>query len=168
MANQLPDWGEVMRVAYLTPSISRQAGGLKDSIRHEALALEERGVGVTVHSVADSDSAEELRDWEPLEVTLSPLRGPTRFSYGPDLIRHLREARADVLSTHGLWRYLSIVSRRWHEETGKPYLVSPHGMLDPWALRNSWLRKRLAASLFENRHLEQASCLRALCEAEAD
>src|SRR3954470_23407209 len=120
MANQPPGRDEVMRVAYLTPSISRQAGGLKDSIRHEALALERRGIGVTVHSVADSDSAEELRDWEPLKVTLSPRRGPARFSYGPDLMRQLREASPDILSTHGLWRYMSIVARRWHSETGKP------------------------------------------------
>ena len=42
-----------MRVAYLTPSISRQAGGLKDSILHEALALAGRGIDVTVNSVTD-------------------------------------------------------------------------------------------------------------------
>jgi poly(glycerol-phosphate) alpha-glucosyltransferase len=40
-------------------------------------------------------------------------------------------------------------------------------MLEPWALRNEGLKKRFAALLYENRHLEGATCLRALCEAEA-
>jgi poly(glycerol-phosphate) alpha-glucosyltransferase len=156
-----------MRVAYLTPSISRQAGGLKDSVRHEALSLKARGVGVTIHSVEDSDAAAELVDWDPLEVSLSPLRGPGRFSYGPALADQIAGVGPDAVSTHGLWRYMSVVSRRWHAETGKPYIVSPHGMLDPWALQNSGLRKRAAALLFEDKHLRGASCLRALCESEA-
>jgi glycosyltransferase involved in cell wall biosynthesis len=45
--------------------------------------------------------------------------------------------------------------------------VSPHGMLDPWALENSRWKKRAAAALYENRHLRGAACLHALNEAEA-
>jgi poly(glycerol-phosphate) alpha-glucosyltransferase len=40
-------------------------------------------------------------------------------------------------------------------------------MLESWALRNATWKKRIAALLYENRHLHDASCLRALCEAEA-
>ena len=40
-------------------------------------------------------------------------------------------------------------------------------MLDEWALNHSKLKKRLAARLFENRHLKGASCLHALCPPEA-
>jgi poly(glycerol-phosphate) alpha-glucosyltransferase len=50
----------------------------------------------------------------------------------------------------------------------KPYLVSPHGMLDPWALAKSGLKKRIARLLYEDRHLRGAACIHALCTAEAD
>jgi poly(glycerol-phosphate) alpha-glucosyltransferase len=40
-------------------------------------------------------------------------------------------------------------------------------MLEPWALQNSGRKKQLAAWLFENRNLRSASCLHALCAAEA-
>jgi poly(glycerol-phosphate) alpha-glucosyltransferase len=40
-------------------------------------------------------------------------------------------------------------------------------MLEPWALQNAKLKKRIAALLYENRHLRRAACVRALCQAEA-
>jgi poly(glycerol-phosphate) alpha-glucosyltransferase len=40
-------------------------------------------------------------------------------------------------------------------------------MLESWALRNARWKKRIAALLYENQHLRQAACLRALSEAEA-
>ena len=41
-------------------------------------------------------------------------------------------------------------------------------MLEPWALRNAKLKKRIAALLYENEHLRRAACLRALSKAEAE
>jgi poly(glycerol-phosphate) alpha-glucosyltransferase len=76
-------------------------------------------------------------------------------------------ADLDVLSVHGLWKYCSVASRRWHQRTDRPYVVHPEGMLEPWALRNARWKKRIAALLYENRHLREAACLRALSEAEA-
>jgi poly(glycerol-phosphate) alpha-glucosyltransferase len=40
-------------------------------------------------------------------------------------------------------------------------------MLDEWAVKNSRWKKRLAGLLYENSHLQLASCLRALCQSEA-
>ena len=77
-------------------------------------------------------------------------------------------ADLDVLSVHGLWKYCSVGSQRWHRRTGRPYVVHPHGMLEPWALRNAMWKKRVAALLYENQHLHGAACLRALSEAEAE
>src|SRR5207245_2579441 len=76
-------------------------------------------------------------------------------------------ADLEILSTDGLWKYCSVASRRWHRRTGRPYIVHPEGMLDLWALRNAMWKKRIAALLYEDRHLRGAPCLRALCEAEA-
>jgi glycosyltransferase involved in cell wall biosynthesis len=157
-----------MKVGYITASISRQAGGLKDSVRWEAKALRDCGTDVEVFAAEDSDSASDLPGWEPLRVKLSIGVGPARFSYAPGLSQLLAEAELDVLASHGLWRYTSILTSKWHAQTHRPYIVSPHGMLDPWALQNSRVRKRAAALLFEDRHLSQASCIRALCAPEGE
>ncbi len=63
--------------------------------------------------------------------------------------------------------YPSVASLNWSRRARGPRLVSPQGMLDAWAIRNSRWKKRLAGWLYENRHLRGAACLHALCDAEA-
>src|SRR5438094_7691198 len=64
--------------------------------------------------------------------------------------------------------YMSAATLSWHRAHHRPYMISPHGMLDPWAMRNSWWKKRLARVLYEDQHVRKASCLRALCQSEAE
>ena len=40
-------------------------------------------------------------------------------------------------------------------------------MLDPWAVKNSRWKKRIAYFMYEGRHLRTTNCLRALCASEA-
>jgi poly(glycerol-phosphate) alpha-glucosyltransferase len=47
-------------------------------------------------------------------------------------------------------------------------MVSPHGMLDAWALGNSGWKKRLAAWAYEDANLRGAACLHALNTAEVE
>jgi len=84
----------------------------------------------------------------------------------PRLAGALRSEGLELLHTHGLWMYASIASMRWSGGR-KPYIISPHGMLDSWALRNSAWKKKLAGWAYENRHLRGAACLHALNDAEA-
>ena len=65
--------------------------------------------------------------------------------------------------------YPSLASLRWSRRgrERRSYVVSPHGMLDPWAVRNSRLKKRLVAWWFEDAHLAGAACLHALADSEA-
>ena len=49
----------------------------------------------------------------------------------------------------------------------RPYMVSAHGMLEPWALQQKRLKKVLYAQLIEHKVITGASCLHALTHAEA-
>src|SRR5690349_19998319 len=48
---------------------------------------------------------------------------------------------------------------RWRARTGRPTVISTQGMLEPWAIRNSALRKRVAGSLFEKANLRESAGL---------
>jgi glycosyltransferase involved in cell wall biosynthesis len=150
----------------LTASISRQAGGLFWAIPPLVRSLKVGGCAVTVLSIADTNCAEEAGYWADADLKVGELRGPRAFGYAPGLDKALDSAGLDVVHTHGLWMYPSVVASRWAARSRKPLIVSPHGMLDAWALRNAAWKKRAAGWLFENHHLRQASCLHALNEAE--
>ena len=157
-----------MKTAFLIDSMSRKAGGVQLSLQCLSRALVERGELGRVFSVKDEHSEADLAGWDPVPVSLSPSLGPRRFGYAPDMTRELEGFSPDLVEVHGLWTYTSRVSQRWHRKTGHPCFIHPHGMLDPWAVRHSGWKKTLVAHLFENRHLNEAGCLRALCRAEAD
>jgi glycosyltransferase involved in cell wall biosynthesis len=155
-----------MRVGFLVSSVSRKAGGLFQSVRGLAKAVASTSADVQVFGIRDEQSAVDLQEWQPLSVqTFSPrLRA---WGYSNQLVPAMLAADLDVLSVHGLWQFCSVGSHRWHRQTGHPYVVHPHGMLQPWAVQNAMWKKRVAALLYENQHLRQAACLRALSEAEA-
>jgi glycosyltransferase involved in cell wall biosynthesis len=158
-----------VKIALVLSSISRANGGISESVRRLGQTLAgPAGRTVGVFSLQDAFSAQDAPAWAPLQPRCFPVRGPRAWGYAPDLLPALAEFKADVSHVSGLWMYTSQANRQWSRQSGRPCVIAPHGMLDAWALRNSAWKKRLAARVFERAHLEQASCLHALCQAEAD
>lgn len=157
-----------MNVGVLTASISRLAGGLFESVRRSAQELQRSlPVEVRIFGLEDSFTRDDLKEWDTLSVQAFPVKGPKAFGYAPDLSAALRAASLDLLQVEGIWMYPSLACLAWAKATGMSYLVRPHGMLNPWAVRNSRWKKRLAGWFYENAHLHRAACLLALCESEA-
>ena len=158
-----------MNVTMISGSLSRNGGGVFFSMRglvHALRAVHE--MQVTVMGLADAFTDEDRPVWAPVDPQTAPVLGPGIFGYAPQLAELLASRAPDLVHSHGIWMYPSLVSKQWSARTGRPHVVSPHGMLDPWALRNSAWKKKIAAVLFEGRHLRRAACLHALCEAEVD
>ena len=139
------------------------------SVRQLSLAMNALpDVEVEVFGLEDEYVQEDLDSWDGVKTQVLRRWGPRIFGYAPKLRSVLRSAHLDVLHVHGIWMFPSWASRRWATETRKPYVISPHGMLDPWAVKHSGWKKRLAGWLYEDTHLRGAACIRALCEPEAE
>jgi glycosyltransferase involved in cell wall biosynthesis len=156
-----------MRIGFLTDSISRRAGGFFYSVRRLAQQLNLDAVTVKVFTLRDPDTERDRPAWTGVDVFAGKVLGPAAFGYCPELVGLLKQESPDLLHLHGLWMYPSVACWRWGSGNDRRYVVSPRGMLDPWALRNSAWKKRLAAWVYENANLRGAACLHALCEAEA-
>jgi poly(glycerol-phosphate) alpha-glucosyltransferase len=149
-------------------SVSRVNGGIFEAERRLQQTLaEEHRVSVEVLGLQDKFSLEDRRAWLPLSPKVFRIRGPAAFGYSAGLRRAVVSAKADAVYCAGLWKYHSLLSLQWARKTRKPLLVAPHGMLDDWAVKQSRGRKRLARLLYQDAQLETASCIRALCDAEA-
>ena len=84
----------------------------------------------------------------------------------PQRFRRLLET-AEGLHIHGLWEQSTFIAAHSARRQRVPYLISAHGMLEPWALRNKRLKKLVYSALIERANLQGASCLHALTHAEA-
>lgn len=158
-----------MKVAIVTASLSRRGGGVSAVV--EALSRNLSTTGdFTVRVFGLEDEAwltDDASMWRGAPATAFKVVGPTALGYAPDMLRELLRWGANVVHTHGIWMHPSRCVLQWHKKTGRPYVVSPHGMLDPWARRNSSIKKAVAGFLFEEAHCRKATAMHALCDAEA-
>jgi glycosyltransferase involved in cell wall biosynthesis len=84
------------------------------------------------------------------------------------LIKALGNACAefDIIHVHGLWNPVATFSMRLLRKKGRPYCLTPHGMLDPVVLsRNRW-KKIPWSLLWERANVEGAALLHWTAEAE--
>lgn len=156
-----------MNVTTLTPSLSRQGGGIFEAERRLAQALHDLpDVDLEVVGLRDEHTEADLPEWAPLEPTVCDTVGPEAFGYAPNLVDVLLGTEADVVHLHALWMYTSWAALQWVRQTERPHVVSVHGMLDDWALNNAHWKKRIVGWLYEHRSLRRAACLHALNEDE--
>lgn len=88
-----------------------------------------------------------------------PIDGPEA-----DMIEAIR--KSEVLHIHGLWQGHGRRGAAVARKTGIPYVMTAHGMAEPWALRHKRLKKLVYLALVESKNLRRAACLHALSRPE--
>jgi glycosyltransferase involved in cell wall biosynthesis len=158
-----------MRVGLLTAHASRRAAGVWLGVKRLGKALAQHAVEVETFGLVDALGDDDPRAGEAAPMNLHHVLGSAAFGYAPGLGAALDAGRLSILHANGLWMYPSLASLGWSRrgDGRRLYLVSPHGMLEPWAVRNAAWKKKLVGWWFENAHLAGAACLHALSGAEA-
>lgn len=157
-----------MKLAMTTGSLSRDAGGLFESVRSLGKGLQDLGLDVAAYGLWDKNWVADAPAWKPLTAMACRYQGPRALAWSAEMNRALEAFKPDVVHLNGLWQYSSVGTRRLWKKKSIPYVISPRGMMDAWALNNSRWKKMLAAMLFEKAVFRDAKCFHALCEAEAD
>lgn len=150
-----------MKIAFLSASLSRQAGGIFEIEVGLAENLANAAVEIEAYGLEDQGWLTDRNRWARFATKIFPTRGPSSFGYAPGMAHALISSSAEALHLHTMWMYPSVVVQNWSSATRKPYLVTPNGMLEPWALKNSAWKKKLAGILYEKRMLQGAACLQA-------
>jgi glycosyltransferase involved in cell wall biosynthesis len=103
-----------------------------------------------------------------VRVRVEPL-GPYAFAHwSPRFAAACREeaARAEVVHDHGVWLHTNWSSAAAALGADRPLVRSPRGMLSPWALSRSRLRKGVLWRLRERSNFERASTVHATSALE--
>ena len=157
-----------MRIGVVGPFLSERSGGITASLSALSMSMSDvPGIQVSIFGLRDGRAETGGLVRSPVSCSESESYGPRAFGFSPGLTQTLRQFGADVMHLHGLWMYSSIAVRAVAKGKRK-YIVSPHGMLDPWALKNSSWKKRFASILYERGNLERAGCIHALCVQEME
>ncbi|MBA3499845.1 MAG: glycosyltransferase [Myxococcota bacterium] len=151
-------------------------GGPTYAVANYAEALQTAGVECEVFTT----TARGDRNLPPLEPGTRDVRG-VRVTYFPAapvhqsfiapamataLARRVREF--DLVHTHMLWAFPGIAASRIAHLRGVPYVVTPHGSLDPWSLEQRKWMKRAFLLASENATLRRAALVHYTATAERD
>jgi glycosyltransferase involved in cell wall biosynthesis len=149
-----------MNILHFIPSVDPRVGGPMRATVDLAKALAAKGHAVTIATTDQPSTTLECHgDKEALKLLcLGKLDFFGQVLSKRSLARIEREIlRTDVVHTHGPWEYANVQVCRLAARLHKPYVVSLHGMLDDWPMRQRRLKKRLFLALLGNRHLCQAA-----------
>lgn len=160
-----------MRVLEVLPSYSPHWGGPVAVLEAVAPRLVSKGIEVTLcvtrgHRVGNPVPPPS---GVSLEVFDTDLGGRIWTAHSMEVARQLPRLvyQYDVIHIHELWHHLGSVAARCARRLRKPYVVSPHGALDHWALSHKGFRKRLYGAAIERPALEAAAAIHCLTADEA-
>lgn len=157
-----------MKIAHITSELCRKSAGLGTAVAGISSATESAGNEVRVFGLTSPEWEQgDNATWSgaPAKV-FEPTRLSGPLGYAPEMLQSLMVFNPDIVHLHGLWTYPSIATQIWHRKTGRPYVVSAHGMLTSVALQYSRWRKFIARSMFQDGVLRAASMLHATSEDE--
>ena len=138
-----------MKVLRLGSSNSRNAGGVFNSVRMLGQSLStHRDTDVHFLMHDDEYSTEDRKYYEPMPLHTYNIMGPRNLAYSRDMYSKLIKIRPDVVHTQGIWMYFSCINKKYHSKTNTPYVISPHGMLDPWQLKPSFMMRLNPPSVY--------------------
>lgn len=155
------------KLVLLVPTITPAGGGVSEAVRllHDAVVADGRW-RVEVLCIMAPGFEEARKAFGETPVFGARRRDRSKFGFSPGLVFHLLASDADVLHVHGLWGFHCLAAYLWHLRTGRPYIVTPHGMLERWILQRSRFFKSTVMTLYQRKLMRQAAAIHVLTAKE--
>jgi glycosyltransferase involved in cell wall biosynthesis len=156
-----------MKILHVIANLAPRYGGPGQACWEMARAVAQLGHQVSIYTT-NQDGPGTLSVptdrpvWrEGVEVRYFPIQAPRFWGTSMALARALRQEipGVDLVHVHNLYLFHNLVSGRYCRRFGVPYLIQPHGTLDPFIYRRHGWRKRLMEWGFQNRAIRQAAAI---------
>jgi glycosyltransferase involved in cell wall biosynthesis len=152
-----------MKIVHTITSIDSKGGGTSTYLQLLANKLCEKAKMV----VCALDSDQKLPLAPVVETIFVQGTFPYLQAYSRFFVKALSKISCDLFHGNGMWQFPVHAMVRVAKKRGLPYVISPHGMLEPWALNKGRIKKRLILALFQHKDISQAQCIHATAAAEA-
>lgn len=153
-----------MKVLQTISGLSAKSGGPSTCTLDLLNGLFEINASVDLLTVSSPDILGKGSSWLKEE----PNDYKTPLGMSDNIKRTLSNSEYDLYHANALWSYSTHITCKTARQKGKPYILSPHGMLYPTALAIKPWKKKPMLWLWFNKDIHSASCLHATCQQEAD
>jgi len=162
-----------MRIVHALTSIDPQTGGPAIAIDGLAPAQVVAGLQVTVVAMfrqgdGSAATAAAMTAQGVKVILVGPAHGPLANHRTLDTQLHAALVNADMVHIHSLWEQIQHRAARLAMAQRIPYIIRSCGMLDPWSLNQSKLKKRIYMALRLRKNLDRAAVLHFTTDLERD
>ena len=164
-----------LRVMHVIANLDPRHGGPSGMLPDMCRALANRGHSIEIVATDAYGSGRWRTSPRPpeagqLSVQYFPAQWPRRFEASWPMIPWLGRAIPgfDLVHIHSLYLFHTSVAAYWCRHYGVPYIMRPHGTLDPYLRRKSRTRKAVYDRLFERRNLDCAAAIHYTSQGELD
>ncbi|MEP5255628.1 MAG: glycosyltransferase [Winogradskyella arenosi] len=156
-----------MKVNHIIPSIDISTGGPARSVTHLVKSLCETDdcLNICVHTGKSENPIISNFHVENGNLKFYDFYKSGRFK---GLNKKLAIEQTNLFHGHGVWQLPVHQMASFAQKHQVPYIITPRGMLEPWSLNQSKLKKKIALRLFQSKDLRLASCIHATAKSEAD
>ncbi len=161
-----------MKIVQYLARVRIADGGVVRAVLDLCEVLATRGHEVTLLTVDPSDAPKSWLAGKPGHPRIDRIE--QKLALLPRLSRaSMEQARreieqAGVVHLHVPWDPICLQLARLARQSGIPYVVSLHSMLDNWCMAQNGVKKRLFLALAGRRFLERAMAVHCTAQAERD
>lgn len=156
-----------MRILHVIPSLAARDGGPAKAAVEMCRELLRRGEHPEIYTTnADGEGYLDVPLGRPIAVrgvyvTYFPINGGHYYKFSWSMAAALRAnvPLYDVVHINSLYQFPSTIAAHYCRKYGVPYIVRPHGTLDPYLYQRHPLRKRIYETLVERRNLANAAAV---------
>ena len=160
-----------MKILMIIPSVSKKWGGTTTSLLNFYTGLSQHSniacsIVTTVSADEEKEISTEILDNE--DFRLFPTKS-VGWRYSKELKEYLKEniKNFDLVWVHALWTGTTYYAAKYAKQYNVPYIVTPHGMIEPDAMKRKGLKKKLYWSLIEKKVFDNAAAIHCITEAES-
>lgn len=163
-----------MKVLHVIANLAARYGGPSKACFEMARAVAERGHTVSIYTTnQDGPTKLDVPTASPVfkdrvEIRYFPIQHPRFWGFSLPLAEALRKAISeyDIVHIHSLYMFHNMVAAHYCRKYDVPYLVRPHGTLDPYIYERRRFRKTVMELLFERKNIKGAAAIHFTTEEE--
>ncbi len=151
-----------MKILHIINSIDIKFGGPSKSVSDLGIKLAQNNIEITILA---NDSKNPYLEVSPhSKLILNMIR---KTSFKQVIKANFKNYKFDIHHIQGLWSFQLHKVSKLSRDNDIPYIISPRGSIEPWALNAGKWKKKLAMWLYQYNDLANANCIHATSSMEA-
>ena len=149
-----------MKILHIVEDFSLSSGGLRTAIKNLDFYMNSLGLESYILS-----SSKEIND------AIFLVEPSNKYLYSKKWIHKInfivRSKKIDIIHIHGVWLYPQYIGAKYAIKNNIPFILSTHGMFQPWLWKKGRLKKKIYFRLISKKVFSRASLIHTITSNES-